>query len=173
MKKANAQIELNSKRGQLIRMLNQDLANEYQAIVAFIVYSQILKRAAYADIARELELHAAEDFQHAKNLSNQIYCLGGVPCIKLGTGNTPNEATAVLLSSIVRNHEHQIDMTTLLGMEASPSIHHSPEIIWKPKQARIKPPVTDPGRSNKRPAKRTSAKPLARNERASGSLNPA
>lgn len=46
-----------------------DRAGEYQAIVAFIVYSQIMKRAAYTEIARELELHAAEDFQHAKSIA--------------------------------------------------------------------------------------------------------
>ena len=164
--------ELNVTRGRMIQMLNTNLASEYQAIVAFIVYSQILKRAAYADIARELELHAAEDFQHAKNISNQIACLGGSPCVRFSTVKTPIEPIAMLLSSIVRNHACQIDMTCLLGIDASPSDHLAPENSWQPQQARINPTGTDSGRSNQRHAKRNRAKPVARNERTCRMLNP-
>jgi bacterioferritin len=117
MRKRNPTTGLNVTRARMIRMLNQDLVSEYQAIVAFIVYSQILKRAAYADIARELELHAAEDFQHARDISNQIACLGGTPCIRLSAVNTPNAPVAMLLSKIVQNREYQIDMASLPGMD--------------------------------------------------------
>ena len=51
----------NISREELIELLNEDLAGEYQAIIAYTVYSQVLKGAAYTDIARELELHAAEE----------------------------------------------------------------------------------------------------------------
>ena len=52
---------LNITREQMVQLLNEDLAGEYQAIIAYTVYSQVLKGAAYTDIARELELHAAEE----------------------------------------------------------------------------------------------------------------
>jgi bacterioferritin len=71
--------ELNITREQMIQLLNEDLAGEYQAIIAYTVYSQMLKGAAYMDIARELELHAAEELQHAIKIAKQIDYLGGMP----------------------------------------------------------------------------------------------
>lgn len=73
--------EPNLSREQLIALLNEDLAGEYQAIIAYTVYSQVLTGAAYTDIARELELHAAEELQHALKLAKQIDYLGGMPCV--------------------------------------------------------------------------------------------
>ena len=70
---------LNITREQLIELLNEDLAGEYQAIIAYTVYSQVLKGAAYTGIARELELHAAEELQHAIKIAKQIDYLGGMP----------------------------------------------------------------------------------------------
>src|SRR5664279_2178999 len=66
-------------RLEMIRLLNEDLAGEYQAIIAYTVYSQVLKGAAYTDIARELETHAGEELQHAIKISKQIDYLGGMP----------------------------------------------------------------------------------------------
>ena len=66
-------------RHQMIQLLNGDLAGEYQAIIAYTVYSQMLKGAAYTDIARELELHAGEELQHAIKIAKQIDYLGGTP----------------------------------------------------------------------------------------------
>jgi bacterioferritin len=73
----------------LIRLLNEDLAGEYQAIIAYTVYSQMLKGAAYTDIARELARHAAEELQHALKIARQIDYLGGVP----GVTPTPVKTT--------------------------------------------------------------------------------
>lgn len=70
---------LNITREQMIQLLNEDLAGEYQAIIAYTVYSQVLKGAAYTDIARELALHAAEELQHALKIAKQIDYLGGMP----------------------------------------------------------------------------------------------
>ena len=72
---------LNITREQMVQLLNEDLAGEYQAIIAYTVYSQVLKGAAYTDIARELELHAAEELQHAIKIAKQIDYLGGMPCV--------------------------------------------------------------------------------------------
>ena len=66
-------------RAQLIRLLNEDLAGEYQAIIAYTVYSQVLKGAVYTGIAKELELHAAEELAHALMIARQIDYLGGMP----------------------------------------------------------------------------------------------
>ena len=66
-------------RQGLIALLNEDLAREYQAIIAYVVYSQVLKGAAYMAIAAELEVHAKQELDHALIIANQIDYLGGTP----------------------------------------------------------------------------------------------
>ena len=68
-------------RPQMIELLNVDLAGEYQAIIAYVVYSQMIKGAQYTDIARELATHAGEELQHALQIAKQIDYLGGVPVV--------------------------------------------------------------------------------------------
>ena len=72
-------------REKLIELLNDDLAREYQAIIAYVIYSQAIKGAAYMSIANELEIHAGEELQHALTIAKQVDYLGGVPT------NTPKE----------------------------------------------------------------------------------
>src|SRR5262245_12607529 len=69
-------------RQELIELLNEDLAREYQAIIAYVVYSQVLKGAKYMAIAEHLAVHATEELQHALILSKQIDYLGGMPTVK-------------------------------------------------------------------------------------------
>lgn len=69
-------------RSELINLLNKDLAREYQAIIAYVVYSQVLKGAAYINIAAELEKHAQEELNHALIIAKQIDYLGGMPAVK-------------------------------------------------------------------------------------------
>lgn len=68
-------------RKQLIDALNEDLSREYQAIIAYTVYSQVLTGAAYMNIAEELEKHAKEELNHAIIIANQIDYLGGMPSV--------------------------------------------------------------------------------------------
>ena len=68
-------------RQELIDKLNEDLAREYQAIIAYVVYSQVLKGAQYMSIAKELEVHAKEELQHALIVSKHIDYLGGMPTV--------------------------------------------------------------------------------------------
>src|ERR1700693_310598 len=68
-------------RHDLIKLLNEDLAREYQAIIAYIVYSQVIKGAAYMSIAAELEKHALEELNHALIIAKQIDYLGGMPVV--------------------------------------------------------------------------------------------
>jgi bacterioferritin len=66
-------------RKALIALLNEDLAREFQAVIAYVVYSQTLKGAQYMSIAKELEGHAAQELQHAMTIAKQIDYLGGTP----------------------------------------------------------------------------------------------
>jgi len=66
-------------REDLLKGLQQDLSREYQAIIAYVVYSQALKGAQYMSIAKELEVHAGEELQHAITIAKQIDYLGGMP----------------------------------------------------------------------------------------------
>src|SRR5436309_4255057 len=68
-------------REQLIFLLNEDLAREYQAIIAYVVYSQVIKGAANMAIAQELEKHAKEELEHALTIAKQIDYLGGTPTV--------------------------------------------------------------------------------------------
>lgn len=68
-------------REQLIKSLNDDLAREYQAIIAYVNYSQVLKGAEFMNIAKELEVHASEELAHALQIANQIDYLGGMPTV--------------------------------------------------------------------------------------------
>ena len=82
MKKSKAQPDAPISRQQLIANLNEDLAREYQAIIAYVVYSQVIKGAQYMAIAAELEVHAAEELSHALIVSKQIDYLGGTPTVQ-------------------------------------------------------------------------------------------
>lgn len=73
--------ETSITRERLIELLNEDLAREYQAIIAYVAYSQVLKGAQYMNIADQLEEHAKQELQHALVISRQIDYLGGVPTV--------------------------------------------------------------------------------------------
>ncbi len=66
-------------RKHMIKLLNQDLAREYQAIIGYIVYSQTMKGAKFQHIAGELERHAAEELSHALLIAKQIDYFNGTP----------------------------------------------------------------------------------------------
>lgn len=92
-------------RDQMIQFLNEDLAGEYQAIIAYTVYSQVLKGAAYTDIARELELHAAEELQHAIKIAKQIDYLGGMPAVTPKPVKTSKDAVEMLRADLENERE--------------------------------------------------------------------
>src|SRR3989442_6020393 len=66
-------------RKRMIELLNEDLAREYQAIIAYVIYSQTMKGAQFTDIARELQAHAAEELAHAIEIAKQIDYFNGTP----------------------------------------------------------------------------------------------
>ncbi len=92
-------------RGELIDLLNKDLAREYQAIIAYVVYSQALKGAAYMNIAAELEKHAQEELNHALIIAKQIDYLGGMPAVKPLEVRTSEKATDMLRYDLEQENE--------------------------------------------------------------------
>jgi bacterioferritin len=105
MTKENVATEWNITRAQMIQLLNEDLAGEYQAIIAYTVYSQVLKGAAYTDIARELELHAGEELQHAIRIAKQIDYLGGLPGVTPKPVATSTDPVAMLRADLESERE--------------------------------------------------------------------
>jgi bacterioferritin len=83
-------------REQLINALNEDLSREYQAIIAYVNYSQVLKGASYMNIADELAVHAKEELDHALKVSNAIDYLGGMPSVTPKPVRTSEKAEDML-----------------------------------------------------------------------------
>jgi bacterioferritin len=87
-------------RKELIEKLNEDLAREYQAIIAYVVYSQVLKGAEYMTIAKELEVHAKQELQHALTVSKHIDYLGGMPTATPLAVKTSEDAKTMLRADL-------------------------------------------------------------------------
>jgi bacterioferritin len=108
-------------RKELIEQLNEDLSREYQAIISYVVYSQVLKGAAYMNIAGELEKHAGEELQHALTISNQIDYLGGMPSVQPKPVRTSENAKDMLQFDLenetitIRNYRDRIRQCEQLG----------------------------------------------------------
>lgn len=66
-------------RKEMVKLLNEDLAREFQAIIAYVVYSQTMTGAKFQAIAKELEVHAGEELDHAIQIAKQIDYFNGVP----------------------------------------------------------------------------------------------
>src|SRR2546423_8180421 len=108
-------------RQKLIGLLNEDLQREYQAIIAYVVYSQVLKGAEYMSIADELVVHAGEELQHAITLANQIDYLGGMPAVTpkpVKTSENPKNMLRFDLDNeneTIRNYRQRVQQCELLG----------------------------------------------------------
>ena len=101
-------------RNQLVDLLNQDLEREYQAIIAYVNYSQVLKGAAYMNIAGELEVHAGEELAHALKLSYWIDGMGGMPATTPKPVKTSDKAEQILRFDLeneketIRNYRRRV-----------------------------------------------------------------
>jgi bacterioferritin len=108
-------------REEMVRLLNEDLSREYQAIISYVVYSQILKGAAYTDIARELEAHATEELLHALKISKQIDYFGGMPAVKSKEVKTSADAKQMLQFDLenervtIQNYRERIRQADAMG----------------------------------------------------------
>jgi len=92
-------------REQLIKHLNEDLSREYQAIIAYVVYSQALKGAEYMNIAKELEKHASEELKHALTVARHIDYLGGMPTAKALPVKLSEKAQEMLRADLENENE--------------------------------------------------------------------
>jgi bacterioferritin len=83
-------------REKFIEALNEDLSREFQAIIAYVNYSQVLKGAAYMNIAAELEVHAKQELDHALKIANHVDYLGGMPAVTPKPVKTSEDAKKML-----------------------------------------------------------------------------
>src|SRR5215471_474818 len=108
-------------RDQLAELLNEDLAREYQAIIAYVVYSQVLSGAEYMDIAAQLEMHAKQELDHALIISRQIDYLGKMPAVTpkpVRTSKNPKDMLRFDLDNeneTIRNYRDRIRQCEALG----------------------------------------------------------
>jgi len=108
-------------RDKLAELLNEDLSREYQAVIAYVVYSQVLKGAEYMNIADQLALHAKQELDHALTLSRQIDYLGKMPTVTPKPVKTSEDAKQMLRFDLdnenetVRNYRERIRQCEALG----------------------------------------------------------
>lgn len=108
-------------RVQLVKLLNEDLAREYQAIIAYVVYSQVIKGAEYMNIAGELEKHAKQELDHALIIAKQIDYLGGMPTVSPKPVRTSELAVEMLSFDLenenetIRNYRERVRQCEALG----------------------------------------------------------
>ncbi len=108
-------------RDRLAELLNEDLSREYQAIISYVVYSQVLKGAEYMDIADQLEIHAKQELDHALMISRQIDYLGKMPTVTPKPVRTSKNAKDMLRFDLenenetIRNYRDRIRQCEALG----------------------------------------------------------
>ena len=108
-------------RKQLIDKLNEDLSREYQAVIAYVVYSQALKGAQYMSIAKELEKHAAEELRHAITIAKHVDYLGGMPTNTPQPVKLTDKATEMLRADLknesdtIRAYRERVKQCEALG----------------------------------------------------------
>jgi bacterioferritin len=118
-KSAAAENEIS--RDRLAELLNEDLAREYQAIIGYVVYSQVLKGAEYMDIASQLEIHAKQELDHALIISRQIDYLGQMPAVVPKPVRTSKDSKEMLRFDLenendtIRNYRDRIGQCEVLG----------------------------------------------------------
>ena len=101
--------------------MNEDLAREYQAIIAYVVYSQVLSGAEYMDIAKQLEIHAKQELDHALALARQIDYLGKMPTVTPKPVKTSKNAKEMLRYDLenendtIRNYRDRVRQCEALG----------------------------------------------------------
>jgi bacterioferritin len=108
-------------RDQLADLLNEDLAREYQAVIAYVVYSQVLKGAQYMSIADQLEVHARQELDHAITIARQIDYLGKMPVVVPKPVRTSEDAKEMLRFDLdnenetIRNYRTRVRQCEQLG----------------------------------------------------------
>src|SRR5664279_3994273 len=113
--------ELDITRDRLAELLNEDLSREYQAIIGYVVYSQVLTGAQYMDIAAQLEIHAKQELDHALTIARQIDYLGKMPTVTPQPVRTSKDAKDMLRFDLqnenetIRNYRERVRQCEALG----------------------------------------------------------
>ena len=121
MPKKKAETDQAITREKLAALLNEDLAREYQAIIAYVVYSQVLKGAEYMNIADQLATHAQQELNHALTISRQIDYLGKMPTVTPKPVRTSEDAKQMLRFDLdnenetIRNYRERVRQCEALG----------------------------------------------------------
>ena len=108
-------------RDRLAELLNEDLSREYQAIIGYVVYSQVLKGAEFMNIADQLAIHAKQELDHALIISRQIDYLGKMPTVNPLPVKTSEDAKEMLRFDLanenetIRNYRERIGQCEALG----------------------------------------------------------
>jgi bacterioferritin len=108
-------------RDRLAELLNDDLSREYQAIISYVVYSQVLKGAEFMSIAEQLETHAHQELKHALIISRQIDYLGKMPSVSAKPVRTSENAREMLRFDLdnenetIRNYRERVRQCEALG----------------------------------------------------------
>lgn len=116
-----AQQKREFSREDLIKALNADLSREYQAVIAYVVYSQSIKGAQYMNIAEELEKHAGEELAHALTIAKHVDYLGGKPTATPMAVKISDKATDMLRFDLdnendtIRNYRERVRQCEALG----------------------------------------------------------
>jgi bacterioferritin len=119
--RASVDSEVSISRERLAELLSEDLAREYQAIIAYVVYSKVLKGAEFMSIAAQLELHARQELDHALMISQQIDYLGKMPTVvpkPVKTSEDPREMLRFDLENeneTIRNYRERVRQCEALG----------------------------------------------------------
>jgi bacterioferritin len=135
-------------RDRLAELLNEDLAREYQAIIAYVVYSQVLKGAEFMNIADQLETHAQQELQHALIISRQIDYLGKMPTVNLKPVKVSEDPKQMLQFDLdnenetIRNYRERIRQCEAMGefalaeqIRKFSSKSRIIRLIWQPRWA--------------------------------------
>ena len=128
-------------REELIAALNDDLSREYQAIIAYVVYSQVIRGASFMAIAKELEVHAGEELAHALIIAKQIDYLGGTPVVVPKPVKTSPKAEAMLRFDLenetetIRQYRDRVRQCEALGEFAM--AEHIREILKQEQEHQI------------------------------------
>lgn len=108
-------------REHLAELLNEDLSREYQAIIGYVVYSQVLKGAEYMNIADQLQIHAKQELDHALMISRQIDYLGKMPTVSPKPVKTSDDPKQMLRFDLenenetIRNYRDRVRQCEELG----------------------------------------------------------
>jgi len=112
---------------EFLDALNQDLALEWSAMIQYTQHASVIVGKDWP-IIEELLKHADEEFGHAKDLSDRIDYLGGVPTIDVGERKISTEPLQMIQQDLegertaIRRYSERIKQAVDIGDEGTAEI---------------------------------------------------